>query len=82
MHGIREARTLARDVDVAAIPYGDKIPLKAGSTLFVTQSLGGSFTAVTDMGYMVRIEGKDADAIGEAVPQGPSAEELAKQLEA
>src|SRR5262249_3981925 len=65
---MREARTLARDIEVAAIPYGDKIPLKAGATIFVTQSLGGSFTAMTDMGYMVRIEGKDADAIGEQPP--------------
>ena len=78
MHGTREARTLARDIETAAIPYGDKIPLKAGSTVYITQSLGGSFTAVTDMGYMVRIEGKDADAIGETVPQGPSAEDLDK----
>jgi probable FeS assembly SUF system protein SufT len=76
MHGTREARTLTRDVEAAAVPYGDKIPLKAGSTVFVTQSLGGSFTAVTDLGYMVRIEGKDADAIGEQPPAGPSAQDL------
>jgi probable FeS assembly SUF system protein SufT len=73
----REARTLSRDVEVAAIPYGDRIPLKAGSTVYVTQSLGGSYTAMTDMGYMIRIEGKDADAIGEEVPQAASAEEQA-----
>jgi probable FeS assembly SUF system protein SufT len=76
---MREARTLARDIETAAIPYGDKIPLTAGTTVFVTQSLGGSFTAVTDMGYMVRIEGKDADAIGEHVPEAPSAETLEKK---
>jgi probable FeS assembly SUF system protein SufT len=75
MHGTREARTLTRDVEAVAVPYGDTIPLKAGSTVFVTQSLGGSFTAVTDLGYMVRIEGKDADAIGEQPPAAPSAEE-------
>jgi probable FeS assembly SUF system protein SufT len=76
MHGTREARTLTRDIEAAAVPYGDKIPLKAGSTVFVTQSLGGSFTAVTDLGYMVRIEGADADAIGEKPPEAPSAEAL------
>jgi probable FeS assembly SUF system protein SufT len=80
MHGTREARTLARDIETAAIPYGDKIPLKAGSTVYITQSLGGSFTAVTDMGYMVRIEGKDADAIGEtAAPVAPAAAEDQQQ---
>lgn len=76
---MREARTLARDVEVAAIPYGDRIPLAAGTTVYITQSLGGSFTAVTDMGYLVRIEGKDADAIGAEVPQAPTPEELAEK---
>jgi probable FeS assembly SUF system protein SufT len=61
----REARTLSRDVEVAAIPYGDRITLTAGTTVFLTQALGGSFTGMTDHGYLVRIEGKDADAIGE-----------------
>jgi len=61
----REARTLSRDVEVAAIPYGDKLTLTAGATVYITQALGGSYTAMTDHGYLVRIEGKDADAIGE-----------------
>ena len=79
---MREARTLSRDIEAAAIPYGDRIPLAAGTTLFVTQALGGSFTAVTDMGYMVRIEGRDADAIGAEPPEVPSAEALSsKSLE-
>jgi probable FeS assembly SUF system protein SufT len=76
---MREARTVSRDLDVTVIPYGEKIPLKQGSTVYITQSLGGSHTAMTDMGYMVRIEGKDADAIGETVVAGPTAEELAKK---
>ena len=74
---MREARTVSRDLDVTVIPYGEKIPLKQGVTVYITQSLGGSYTAMTDMGYMVRIEGKDADAIGETVQAGPSAEDLA-----
>jgi len=72
----REARVLTRDVEVAAIPYGDKLTLTAGATVFVTQALGGSYTAMTDHGYMVRIEGKDGDAIGEAVVAPPSEAEL------
>jgi len=74
---MREARTVSRDLDVTVIPYGEKIPLKQGVTVYITQSLGGSYTAMTDMGYMVRIEGKDADAIGETVQAGPSADDLA-----
>jgi probable FeS assembly SUF system protein SufT len=62
---MREARTLSRDVVAAAIPYGDKLTLAAGASVYVTQALGGSYTVMTDHGYMVRIEGKDADAIGE-----------------
>jgi probable FeS assembly SUF system protein SufT len=72
-----ESRTVARDLEVAAIPYGEKIPLKAGSTVFLTQSLGGSFTVMTDMGYMVRVEGKDADAIGEQPVTAASPQDLA-----
>jgi len=74
---MRESRTLSRDVEAAAIPYGDKIPLKAGSTVFITQSLGGSYTVMTDMGYMVRVEGRDADAIGETPVAPESAADTA-----
>ena len=79
---MREARTLSRDVEVAAIPYGDRITLTAGTTVYITQSLGGSFTVMTDKGYMVRIEGKDADAIGETPVLPPTAEEAAGALHA
>ncbi|MFN8091243.1 MAG: putative Fe-S cluster assembly protein SufT [Vicinamibacteria bacterium] len=61
----RESRVLSRDVEVAAIPYGDRITLTMGTTVFITQALGGSYTAMTDHGYLVRIEGRDGDAIGE-----------------
>jgi probable FeS assembly SUF system protein SufT len=74
-----EARVLSRDIEAVAIPYGDKVPLKAGGTVFITQSLGGSYTVTTDMGYMVRIDGADADAIGEQLQAAPSAEELASK---
>ena len=71
----REARTLSRDVEVAAIPYGDRLTLTMGTTVFITQALGGSYTAMTDHGYLVRIEGKDADAIGEKPVQPMTAED-------
>jgi probable FeS assembly SUF system protein SufT len=72
---MREARTVARELTATAIPYGEKVPIPAGTTVYLSQSLGGSYTVVTDMGYMVRIDGKDADAIGEEVQAGPSPEE-------
>jgi probable FeS assembly SUF system protein SufT len=71
----REARTLSRDVEVAAIPYGDRLTLTMGTTVFITQALGGSYTAMTDHGYLVRIEGRDADAIGEKPVQPLTAED-------
>jgi len=74
---MREETVLSRDVEGTAIPYGDKIPLTAGSPVIVTQALGGSYTIVTMQGYMVRIDGKDADAIGKEPVAAPTAQELA-----
>ena len=74
---MREARTLSRDVEVAAIPYGDRLTLTAGTTVYITQALGGSYTAMTDHGYLVRIEGSDADAIGEQPTKPLTAEDAA-----
>ena len=74
---MREPRTLSRAVEVAAIPYGDRLTLDPGSTVYITQSLGGSYTVMTDRGYMVRIEGKDADAIGETPVAPPTEAEVA-----
>ncbi len=74
---MREARTLSRDVEVAAIPYGDRLTLTMGTTVFITQALGGSYTAMTDYGYLVRIDGKDADAIGERPTAPLTAEDRA-----
>ena len=79
---MREAHTLTRDVDGTAIPHGDTLTLLEGSVVYLTQALGGSFTVMTERGYMVRIEGVDADAIGEPPPAGPSLEDQAgKSLE-
>ncbi len=74
---MREARTLTRDVEVAVIPYGDRITLTMGTVVFVTQALGGSYTAMTDHGYLVRIEGQDGDAISETPTRPLSAEDAA-----
>jgi probable FeS assembly SUF system protein SufT len=77
---MREETVLSRDVEGTAIPYGDKIPLTAGSPVIISQALGGSYTVVTMQGYMVRIDGRDADAIGKEVVAPPSVEEQAGRL--
>ena len=74
---MREETVVSRDIEATAIPYGDKIPLTAGSPVIISQALGGSYTVVTMQGYMVRIDGKDADAIGKEAVAPPSAEEVA-----
>ncbi len=57
-------RTLSREVTVTQIPSGDKHTLPAGTRIFIHQTLGGSYTVQTDTG-LFRIDGKDADALGE-----------------
>ena len=55
---------LARECHAVMIPSGETVVLEAGSSIWLTQALGGSFTAMTDHGYMVRIDGADAQALG------------------
>ncbi len=55
---------LKRDVEAVEIPAGFKVVLPVGSEVVVQQMLGGNFTVVTGWGHMLRIGGKDADALG------------------
>lgn len=57
-------RILSRDVEAVQIPSGDKIVLPSGARVFITQTLGGSFTLMTDTG-LARVDGKNGDALGE-----------------
>jgi len=76
---MREETIVTRDVEATAIPYGDKVPLTAGTPVIITQALGGSYTVYTMQGYMVRIASEDADAIGKEPQTGPSAAEAANK---
>ena len=53
-----------RDTDATQIPSGIPYRLTAGSKVRLMQALGGSYTVMSDMGYMVRVDAKDADALG------------------
>jgi len=65
---MNEPFTLERDVSAIIIPVGESLTLKEGTTGFITQALGGSFTVYVE-GNLFRIAGTDADAIGkEPVP--------------
>ncbi len=81
---MRKEATVTRDVPAREIPSGTPITLKAGDPVIITQSLGGSFTVMTPVGFLARVDGKDADAIGEqpvvvdeAAEAGKTTEELA-----
>ena len=81
---MRKEATVTRDVPAREIPSGTPITLKTGDPVIITQSLGGSFTVMTPVGFLARVDGKDADAIGEqpvvvdeAAQAGKTTEELA-----
>lgn len=71
MHS-NELVKLTRTTEAIEIPYGTKVMLAAGTEVRITQSLGGTFTVVTEDGYLVRIADKDADALGKT-PSGAAA---------
>src|SRR4029077_21156466 len=55
---------LAREVDATQIPSGIPHRLAAGTRVRLMQALGGTYTVMTDIGYMVRADAKDIDALG------------------
>lgn len=73
----KEPITLTRDCDAVLIPSGEKYTLPAGATVRVTQSLGGAFTVTTSLGFMARIAGTDADALGLDAGAAPAAQDAA-----
>lgn len=72
---MNEMIRLTRECEAIIIPDGNKTTLKAGTGVYLTQALGGSFTIMTEQGYLMRIAGKDADAIGQKAVAMPSSVE-------
>lgn len=54
---------LTRQVSAIQIPSGDSLTLPAGTAVFITQRLGGTYTVATSQG-LARISSQDADALG------------------
>lgn len=66
---------LKRECKAVEIPSGIERVLPGGSLVKVTQMLGGSYTVVSDLGFMFRIDARDADALGlssDPVPVSPA----------
>src|SRR6202142_3593879 len=65
---------LTRECEAVQIPAGTKITLEKGIEVFITQSLGGTYTVqVPAYGGLYRIAGKDADSIGKSPQDTASA---------
>ena len=76
---IREEVVVSRNCEAVMIPSGEKVLVPVGAHATITQSLGGTYTLITDRGLMVRVSGKEVEAIGKTpqdVPQAEAGEEL------
>ena len=67
MKSWREPVVTSRPVQVERVPDGTPMDLPAGTKAEITQALGSNFTLHVD-GQLVRLAGRDADAIGKPVP--------------
>lgn len=65
-----EPFSLSRDVTAVIIPAGEELTLREGTSGFITQALGGSFTIYVE-GNLFRISGGDADALGKEPVEPP-----------
>ncbi|MBI3155966.1 MAG: putative Fe-S cluster assembly protein SufT [Burkholderiales bacterium] len=66
----QEKTTTTRAVQARRVPSGEAVEIPAGTLVTITQALGSSFSVVAG-GQLVRIDGRDADAIGREVPPPP-----------
>ena len=79
-HSTNEPVTFVRDCPAVLIPAGERVTLREGSTGFLTQALGGSFTIYIE-GSLFRIAGRDGDAIGKAPLAAPDIPEDATEAD-
>src|SRR5436190_20430323 len=68
---LREEITVSRNVEAIMIPSGERVLVPEGARATITQSLGGSYTLITDRGLMIRISGKEVEAIGKTPENVP-----------
>jgi probable FeS assembly SUF system protein SufT len=73
-----EPITLLRAVEATLIPQGEAAHLPTGTWLVLQQALGTSFTVMNDRGQLLRIDQKDADALGAEHAAGAQAAAAAR----
>lgn len=69
-----------REVEATLIPSGTKVTLQPGSHVYVTQALGDSYTLYVN-GNLVRIAGKDGDALGLVILESPDVNSMEGSVE-
>lgn len=57
-----------KEIKAIIIPDGTESTIAKGSSVFIQQLLGGMFTVQTEEGLLMRIDGKDAEALGQPIP--------------
>jgi probable FeS assembly SUF system protein SufT len=65
-----ELISLTRPCEAIGIPSGVREVLPQGATVRIMQFLGSGYTVVDNRGYMLRIDARDADAMGLASEAG------------
>ncbi len=75
-----EPFSLSRDVTAIIIPAGEQVKLREGTSGFITQALGGSFTVYVE-GNLFRVSGMDADALGKEPVEPPKVPENASDAD-
>ncbi|MDX1679287.1 MAG: putative Fe-S cluster assembly protein SufT [Akkermansiaceae bacterium] len=76
---MHEEIKLTREVEAIQIPSGDSLTLPAGTAVFITQRLGGTYTVATSQG-LARISSQDADALGVDPEEEKQKSEKAEKL--
>ena len=72
---MREEVTVARSCEAVMIPSGERVLVPQGARATITQSLGGTYTLITDRGLMVRVSGREVEAIGKTPVEKPQVAE-------
>ena len=75
---MREEVVLSRTAEGVMIPSGERVLVPQGARATITQSLGGTYTLITDRGLMVRVSGKEVEAIGKTPTEVPQVEDISE----
>ena len=76
MMNMRQEVVIGRTAEAVMIPSGERVFVQQGAHATITQNLGGTYTLITERGLMVRISGKEVEAIGKTPPEATAVEAI------